>query len=95
MNHLAIMNPRWHSDREDFAGRENGQSRWYRNKIAPWKKISAGDTVFQRCWQAGYGKSNGCSSNSARDKFGNEGLARRKFKELVVFSASAFPTLIG
>jgi ASC-1-like (ASCH) protein len=46
MHHLAIMNPRWQLISKILSGQKTIESRWYRNRIAPWGKINAGDTIF-------------------------------------------------
>ena len=46
MDHLAIMNPKWHLIEKILAGEKTIESRWYAHKIAPWNKITVGDTVY-------------------------------------------------
>ena len=46
MDHLAIMNPKWHLIEKILSGEKTIESRWYVHKISPWDKIKAGDTVY-------------------------------------------------
>jgi ASC-1-like (ASCH) protein len=40
------MKPSWHLLEKIISGQKTIESRWYKNKSAPWGKISMGDTVF-------------------------------------------------
>jgi len=46
MHHLAIMNPRLALIPKILSGLKTIESRWYKNRIAPWDRIKPGDTVF-------------------------------------------------
>ncbi len=46
MTHLAIMNKQLGLIDEILSGRKTIESRWYKNKICPWDRINAGDTVY-------------------------------------------------
>jgi len=46
MNHIAIMKKSWKLIPEILSGRKTIETRWYKNKSAPWDKIHSGDTVF-------------------------------------------------
>lgn len=46
MNHVAIMKKSWHLLPEILSGEKTIESRWYKNKSAPWGKVKAGDTVY-------------------------------------------------
>lgn len=53
MDHIAIMNKKWKLIPKILEGRKMIESRWSKNKIAPWNKIVAGDTVyFKDCGEA-------------------------------------------
>ena len=46
MNHVAIMRKSWGLLPKILSGEKTIESRWYKNKSAPWGKIKAGDTVY-------------------------------------------------
>jgi ASC-1-like (ASCH) protein len=46
MHHIAIMRTSWGLTPKIQAGQKTIESRWYKNRAAPWDKIRAGDTVF-------------------------------------------------
>lgn len=46
MDHIAIMNPKWHLIEKILSGEKTIESRWYVHRIAPWDKITPGDTVY-------------------------------------------------
>lgn len=46
MQHVAIMNPAWKLTSKIISGEKTIESRWYKNKSAPWGKIKAGETVY-------------------------------------------------
>ena len=46
MDHLAIMNPQRKLIPKILSGEKAIESRWYMMKVAPWNKISMGDTVY-------------------------------------------------
>ncbi len=46
MQHVAIMNPKVGAIERILSGQKRIESRWYKNKIAPWDKVNAGDTVY-------------------------------------------------
>lgn len=46
MNHIAIMNSKIASIDDILSGKKTIESRWSKNKSAPWGKVHAGDTVY-------------------------------------------------
>ena len=46
MHHIAIMKPAWKLIPKILSGQKTIESRWYKNKSAPWDNISVGDTVW-------------------------------------------------
>ena len=46
MEHLAIMRKSWGLLSKILSGEKTIESRWYKNKYAPWGKIQKGDTVY-------------------------------------------------
>ncbi len=46
MDHIAIMQKSWGLTEKIVAGQKVIESRWYKVKYAPWRKISPGDTVY-------------------------------------------------
>lgn len=46
MDHLAIMRKSWGLLPKILNGEKTIESRWYKNKYAPWDKIQKGDTVY-------------------------------------------------
>jgi ASC-1-like (ASCH) protein len=46
MNHVAIMRRSWGLVPKILLGEKTIESRWYKNKSAPWGKINPGDTVY-------------------------------------------------
>jgi len=46
MHHIAIMNKKWKLIDKILSGEKKIETRWYINKVAPWNKISAGDTIY-------------------------------------------------
>ena len=46
MHHVAIMKPSWKLTEKVLSGEKGIESRWYKNKVAPWNRITAGDIVF-------------------------------------------------
>ena len=46
MEHLAIMKKSWGLLPKILNGQKTIESRWYKNKYAPWNKIKKGDTVY-------------------------------------------------
>ena len=46
MNHVAIMRKSWGLLPKIISGEKTIESRWYKNKVAPWGKISAGDVIY-------------------------------------------------
>jgi len=46
MEHLAIMRKSWGLLPKILGGEKVIESRWYKNKYAPWDKIKAGDIVY-------------------------------------------------
>lgn len=46
MEHLAIMRKSWGLLEKVVAGQKVIESRWYKNKYAPWGKINKGDVVY-------------------------------------------------
>ena len=46
MHHLAIMKKSWGLLPKILEGEKTIESRWYKNKYAPWNKIQKGDIVY-------------------------------------------------
>ncbi len=46
MDHIAIMRKNWHLIEKLLAGTKTVETRWSVNKVAPWNKVSVGDTVY-------------------------------------------------
>lgn len=46
MDHVAIMKKSWELIPKILDGRKKIESRWGKNKVAPWGKIKVGDTVY-------------------------------------------------
>lgn len=46
MDHVAIMRPAWGLLPKILSGEKIIESRWYKNKSAPWGKINPGDTIY-------------------------------------------------
>ena len=46
MNHIAIMKKSWGLIPKIISGEKTIESRWYKNRIAPWDRIHEGDTVY-------------------------------------------------
>jgi ASC-1-like (ASCH) protein len=46
MNHIAIMKKSWGLLPKIVSGEKKIESRWYKNKSAPWGKIEKGDIVY-------------------------------------------------
>lgn len=50
MEHIAILTKKLHFDQKILAGEKTIESRWYVNRIAPWDRIKAGETLyFKNC----------------------------------------------
>lgn len=46
MDHVAIMRKSWGLVPKILSGEKTIESRWYKNKSAPWGKIKTGDTIY-------------------------------------------------
>ena len=46
MDHVAIMRKSWDLTSKIISGEKTIETRWYKNKSAPWDKIHPGDTVY-------------------------------------------------
>ena len=46
MHHVAIMNPKTCPVSDIVSGKKTIESRWYKNRAAPWNKINSGDTIY-------------------------------------------------
>jgi len=46
MHHIAIMRKSWGLLPKILTGEKTVESRWYKNKYAPWDKIKQGDIVY-------------------------------------------------
>jgi hypothetical protein len=46
MDHVAIMKKSWGLVPKIISGEKKIESRWYKNKSAPWGKIKEGDTIY-------------------------------------------------
>jgi len=79
MEHLAIMKKSWTLTEKILSGKKKIESRWYKQKRAPWNKISAGDKI--------YFKDSGCpvSIMATADKILQfSDLNPAKIKEIIV-----------
>jgi hypothetical protein len=53
MIHVAIMKKSWGLIPKILGRKKLCESRWYKNKVAPWGRIAEGDTVFfKNCGEA-------------------------------------------
>jgi ASC-1-like (ASCH) protein len=48
MDHVAIMKKSWGLIPKILSGEKTIESRWYKNKSAPWGKIKVGDVIYFR-----------------------------------------------
>lgn len=46
MKHIAIMKKSWKLIPKILSGEKTIESRWYKNRIAPWDRIKSGDKVY-------------------------------------------------
>ncbi len=46
MQHIAILKKSWKLIDKILSGEKKIESRWYKNKSAPWNKIKAGEVVY-------------------------------------------------
>lgn len=46
MDHLAIMKKSWNLTSKVLSGEKTIETRWYKNKSAPWGRIHKGDAVY-------------------------------------------------
>ncbi len=46
MDHMAIMKKSWGLIPKILNGTKTAESRWYKNRIAPWDKIKSGDNLY-------------------------------------------------
>ncbi|HEV2402853.1 MAG TPA: hypothetical protein VGS08_01490 [Candidatus Saccharimonadales bacterium] len=46
MDHIAIMSKDWGLTLKIASGQKTIESRWYKNRSAPWGKISPGDAIY-------------------------------------------------
>jgi len=46
MNHIAIMRKSWGLTAKILSGEKTIETRWYKNKSAPWNKIHPSDIIF-------------------------------------------------
>ena len=46
MDHVAVMKKSWGLLPKILSGEKTIESRWYKNKSAPWGKIAAGDRIY-------------------------------------------------
>ena len=46
MEHLAIMKKSWNLTNKILSGEKKIESRWYKNKYAPWNKIKNNETIY-------------------------------------------------
>ncbi len=46
MQHIAIMKKEWELTQQILDGVKTVESRWYKFKIAPWDRITAGDILY-------------------------------------------------
>src|SRR3989338_3543368 len=78
MEHLAILKRSWNLTEKILSGKKKIESRWYKQKRAPWNKISAGDKI--------YFKASGCPVNItaiAEKILQFENLSQEKVKEII------------
>ena len=82
MDHVAILRKAGFGDHilaDIVAGRKTIESRWYVNKVAPWDRIFAGDTV--------YFKESGCSVTAkayVSKVLQYDNLNPEKIKEIII-----------
>ncbi len=46
MNHVAILDTKQKMLEKIIAGRKTIESRWYKNRVAPWNRINKGDIIY-------------------------------------------------
>ena len=46
MDHVVIMKKKWGLVPKIINGEKVIESRWYKNKVAPWGKVKSGDTLY-------------------------------------------------
>ncbi len=46
MDHVAILKPSWKLLPKILSGEKYIESRWYQHRVAPWNKLTAGDSIF-------------------------------------------------
>src|SRR3989338_5694334 len=46
MEHIAIMKKSWKLTEKILSGKKKIESRWYKQRRAPWDKIKAGDKIY-------------------------------------------------
>ena len=46
MEHIAIMKKSWGLTKKILSGEKSIESRWYKNKYAPWDKIKSGEIIY-------------------------------------------------
>ncbi len=46
MNHVAIINKKPGLIDKILSGEKNIETRWYKNRFAPWDKVKIGDTIY-------------------------------------------------
>ena len=46
MHHVVIMKKAWGLVPKIISGEKTIESRWYKNKVAPWGRVSIGDCLF-------------------------------------------------
>lgn len=44
--HIAIMKRSWRLPEKILSGEKTIETRWYKNKVAPWDRISVGDQIY-------------------------------------------------
>lgn len=46
LDHVAIMKKSWGLTEKILSGKKKIESRWYMSRVAPWDRITEGDTVY-------------------------------------------------
>lgn len=48
MHHVVIMKKEWGLVPKILSGKKTIESRWYKNKVAPWGRVSIGDVLYYK-----------------------------------------------
>lgn len=79
MNHIAIMDKKMGYISEIVKGNKSIESRWYKNRIVPWNRISKGDEIYFK------DSGNPVSAKAlVKDVIQISELNEKKFKNIVI-----------